>query len=215
MTRDEFERRFDAMPHLKRAELIEGVVHVPSPVRQRHHSGPHFSLIGWLFLYRARTPGVEGGDNPSVRMDLGNMPQPDGVLFVSHEHGGQVKIDEDDYISGAPDLVGEVAASTARYDLGEKLEAYRRCGVREYVVWRVPEQRIDWFVLHGDRFEPLEPMGDGTLRSTVFPGLWLDPAALLCDDSARLLDVVQRGLDSPEHAAFKAQLQQARAQPAT
>ena len=111
LTRDEFERRYDAMPHLKKAELIEGVVHVPSPVRQRHHSAPHTSLVGWLFLYRARTPGVESGDNPSVRLDSGNMPQPDAVLFVQPEYRDQVIIDADDYISGAPDLVAEVAAT--------------------------------------------------------------------------------------------------------
>ena len=91
LTRDEFERRYDAMPNLRKAELIEGVVHVPSPVRQRNHSAPQFSLIGWLFNYRARTPGLEGGDNPSVRLDMGNMPQPDCLLFISPEYGGQAK----------------------------------------------------------------------------------------------------------------------------
>src|SRR5205823_9158563 len=91
LTRDEFERRYDAMPQLRKAELIEGVVHVPSPVRCEHHGEPHLSLVGCLFLYRARTPGVRGADNASVRLDLGNMPQPDGLLFISPEHGGQVR----------------------------------------------------------------------------------------------------------------------------
>src|SRR5436190_13330447 len=130
LTREEFERRYDAMPQLKKAELIEGVVHVPSPVRQRRHSAPHSSLVGWLFLYRARTPGVELGDNPSVRLDLGNMPQPDAVLFVQPESRGRVKIDADDYLSGAPDLVAEVSASSESHDLHEKLQAYQRNGVR-------------------------------------------------------------------------------------
>src|SRR5262245_20097588 len=113
LTRDEFERRYDAMPHLKKAELIEGVVHVPSPSRQRYHGRPHSTLIGWLFVYEARTLGVELGDNPSVRMTPGNMPQPDGVLFIQPEYGGNVKIDDEGYIEGAPDLVAEVAASSA------------------------------------------------------------------------------------------------------
>src|SRR5438045_1369951 len=100
LTRDEFERRYDAMPHLKKAELIDGVVHVPSPVRCEDHGEPHLSLVGCLFLYRARTPGVRGADNASVRLDLGNMPQPDAVLFISPDHGGQARIDEDDYVNG-------------------------------------------------------------------------------------------------------------------
>jgi Uma2 family endonuclease len=215
LTRDEFERRYDAMPHLKKAELIEGVVHMPSPVRQRHHSAPHSSLVGWLFLYRARTPGVESGDNPSVRLDLGNMPQPDAVLFIQPEYQGQIRIDEDDYINGAPDLVAEVAASSEGYDLHDKLPAYQRNGVREYIVWRVLKRQVDWFVLREAGYEALVPAEDGILRSTVFPGLWLDPAALVRGDFDTLLDVLQRGLDSPEHAEFAARLQRAKIEPAS
>ena len=210
LTRDEFERRYDAMPHLKKAELIEGVVHVPSPVRQRRHSAPHSSLVGWLFLYRARTPGVELGDNPSVRLDLGNMPQPDAVLFVQPESRGQVKIDADDYINGAPDLVAEVSASSESYDLHEKLQAYQRNGVREYLVWRVLKRQVDWFVLHEGGYERLAPAEDGTLRSTVFPGLCLDPAALIRGDVNAVYAVVQHGLSSPEHTDFVTRLERAR-----
>ena len=179
LTRDEFERRYDAMPNLKKAELIEGVVQMPSAVGQRNDSAPHFNLIGWLFNYRARTPGLEGGDNPSVRLDLGNMPQPDCLLFISPEYGGQARVDEDDYVNGGPDLVAEVAASSAHYDVNDKLERYLRNGVREYLVWRVLDRQIDWFVLREGRFVKLSPADDGILRSTIFPGLWLDPDALL------------------------------------
>ena len=210
LTRDEFERRYDAMPNVRKAELIEGVVHVPSPVRQRRHFAPHFRLIGWLFSYRARTPGLEGGDNPSVRLDLGSVPQPDCLLFISPEYGGRTKIDDDDYVNGGPDLVAEVAASSAHYDVNKKLDVYRSHGVREYLLWRVLDQEIDWFVLREGHYEKLSPAEDGILRSTIFPGLWLDPIALLRDDCGTLLDVLQRGLDSPEHVAFKNELQRAK-----
>ncbi len=210
LTREEFERRYDAMANLRKAELIEGVVHVPSPVRQQHHSAPHFSLIGWLFNYQARTPGIKGGVNPSVRLDLGNMPQPDGLLYIAPECGGQARVDDDDYMSGGPDFVAEIAASTAQYDLTNKLDVYRKHAVREYLVWRVNDREIDWFVLRSGAYEKLAPEADGILRSTIFPGLWLDPVALLRDDSETLLNVLQRGLDSPGHAEFKAQLQNAR-----
>jgi Uma2 family endonuclease len=214
LTREEFERRYDAMPHLKKAELIEGVVHVPPPVRCDQHGEPHFTLNGWLFAYRARTPGVRGADNTSVRMDLGNMPQPDCLLFIAPESGGRARVDGDGYLNGAPELIAEISASSESYDLHEKLQAYRRNGVREYLIWRVLTRQLDWFVLREGGYERLSPGEDGILRSTIFPGLWLDPAALMGDDLATLLGVLQRGLDSPEHAEFAARLRQAQANPA-
>jgi Uma2 family endonuclease len=209
LTRHEFERRYEAMPHLKKAELIEGVVYVASPVRHKYHGRQHRHLLTWLGVYEAGTPGVEGGASSTVRLDPKNEPQPDCVFFILPEHGGQVQIDEDGYIQGAPDLVAEVTASTASYDLHDKLEAYRRNGVREYVVCRVFDRQVDWFVLREGRYEPLAPAPDGSLRSTVFPGLWLDPAALLRGDLAAVLALVQQGLASPEHAEFVARLRQA------
>ena len=206
LTRAEFERRYEAMPHLKKAELIEGVVYVPSPVRHRAHSYPHTHLIGWLVHYEAGTPGLQAGDNGTVRLDLDNEPQPDALLFIDPACGGQARIDADGYIEDAPELVAEVAASSASYDLHAKLRVYRRNGVREYIVWRVLDHEVDWFVLRAGQYERLPVDAEGLLRSEVFPGLWLDPAALLRGDLATVLAVVQRGLASPEHAAFVARL---------
>jgi Uma2 family endonuclease len=209
LTLAEFERRYEAMPEIKKAELIEGVVHMPSPVRQRYHGRQHSHLNFWLCAYEGSTPGVEVGDNSTVRLDLHNVPQPDCLLFVQPEHGGRVRIGAKGYIEGAPDLVAEVASSSASYDLGEKLGAYRRNGAREYVVWRVLERQIDWFLLHEERCEPVNPAADGILRSTVFPGLWLDPAALIRGDVNAVFAIVQQGLNSPEHADFVVRLERA------
>jgi Uma2 family endonuclease len=210
LTRAEFERRYEAMPNLKKAELIEGVVHVPSPVRHGYHGRQHSYLNGWLVVYQASTPGVEASDNSTVRLDLDNVPQPDCLLFIQPEHGGKVRIDEDGYIEGAPEMVAEVAASSTSYDLGDKLKAYQRNGVREYVVWRVLDQELDWFVNREGRFERLSPAADGILRSTLFCGLWLDPAALLGGDINAVLAILQQGLNSPEHAEFVAELERSR-----
>ena len=207
LTRDEFVRRYEAMPELKRAELIEGVVYVPSPVRQQYHGLPHTTLIGWLFNYRAKTPGVEP-DNSTVLLDVENAPQPDCLLYIQPGSGGQVRL-VDGYVAGAPDLVAEIAASSVSYDLHDKLKAFERNGIREYIVWRVFDRQIDWFVRREERYERLFADEDGILRSTVFPGLWLDPHALLRDDFDTLLRVLDRGLNSPEHAAFVTQLQKA------
>jgi Uma2 family endonuclease len=202
LSRDEFERRYEAMPLLKKAELIEGVVYMPSPVRQRRHSRPHFHLITWLGTYEAATPGVEGGDNATARLDLDNEPQPDALLLIDPARGGQARISADDYIEAAPELVAEVAASSASYDLHTKLNVYRRNSVKEYLIWRVLDRQLDWFVLRGSQYDQLAPDAQGWLRSEVFPGLWLDVAALLQGDMARVLAVVQQGVASAEHAAF-------------
>jgi Uma2 family endonuclease len=206
LTRAEFERRYEAMPHLKKAELIEGVVYVPSPARHSYHGHQHAHLISWLGHYEAHIPGVEASGNATVRLDLDNEPQPDVLLFIDPACGGQARIDADGYIEGAPELVAEIAASSASYDLHAKLRVYRRNGVREYIVWRVLDREIDWFVLRAGQYERLSLDAAGLYRSEVFPGLWLDPTALLRGDLATMLAVVQRGLASPEHAAFAARL---------
>jgi Uma2 family endonuclease len=208
LTRAEFERRYDAMPQLKKAELIEGVVYMPSPVRWDRHGGPHFDLITWLGTYRAHTPGVRGGDNSTLRLDLNNEPQPDAVLIVLPSHGGRVQLSPDDYVVGAPELVAEVAASSASIDLNTKWDVYQRNGVREYVVWRVLDGAVDWFVLRGGQYDPLSLSPAGRYESEAFPGLWLDPGALVRLDLAAVLQVLQQGLASPGHATFVAQLRQ-------
>ncbi|MBI3330470.1 MAG: Uma2 family endonuclease [Nitrospinae bacterium] len=206
LTRDEFERRYEAMPHLKKAELIEGVVYVPSPVRYRHHGAPHALVISWLGQYAAGTPGVGLSGNSTVRLDLDNEPQPDALLLIDPSCGGQTRVSPDDYIEGAPELVAEVASSSVSYDLHAKLHVYRRNGVREYIVWRVLDEAIDWFVLRAGQYERLPVDPNGLLRSEVFPGLWLDPEALVRGDLATVLAIVQQGLASPEHATFVTRL---------
>jgi Uma2 family endonuclease len=209
LTRSEFERRYDAMPHLKKAELIEGEVYMPSRVRHRRHGHPHTRLITWLGMYETETSGVEAGDNSSIRLDMDNEPQPDGYLIILPERGGNVRISEDDYIEGAPELVAEVATRSVSYDLGKKLNAYRRAGVREYIVWRVVDRQIDWFVNRDGRFDPLAESADGIRRSIVFPGLWLEPAVLIQGEKATVKRVLEQGLSSPEHADFVAGLKRA------
>lgn len=207
LTRDEFERRYDAMPELKKAELIEGVVYMPSPVRAEQHGNPHADLIGWLVLYRSVTPGVRVSAEASMRLDMDNEPQPDALMYIEPAFGGLARL-EDGYLVGGTELVAEIAASTVNIALHTKLRVYRRNNVREYIVWRTEDQAIDWFVLRKGQYEPLPRGADGLLRSEQFPGLWLDPDALLRFDVARVLQVVQQGIAAPEHDAFVALLRQ-------
>ncbi|MGH9844883.1 MAG: Uma2 family endonuclease [Blastocatellia bacterium] len=202
LSREEFERLYEAMPGVTKAELIEGRVHMPSPVRVKNHGDPHHDIGTWLGVYKAFTLGVSGSDNASVRLDTTNEPQPDIHLRIDESHGGQARISPDDYLEGAPELVAEISASSASHDLRGKKEAYHRNGVREYIVWSVYDREINWFSLENDQYVSLDPDDDGVIRSRVFPGLWLDVAALLKDDMATVLTVLQQGLASEEHAAF-------------
>ena len=206
LTRAEFERRYQSMAHVKKAELVEGVVYMPSPVRFDRHGHQHYRLIRWIGLYEGATPGLMGADNTTVRLDLSNEPQPDFLLMIDPKRGGQANISKDGYIEKAPELVAEIASSSVSFDLHTKLNVYRRSSVREYIVWRVADETIDLFVLENDDFQPLASE-DGILKSRIFPGLWLDPAALIRDDRLRLTEVVQRGLASPEHREFVQRLQ--------
>ncbi|MFM6106246.1 MAG: Uma2 family endonuclease [Sphaerospermopsis kisseleviana] len=200
LTRSEFERRYHTMPDVKKADLIEGIVYMASPVRIRSHGKPHAYIITWLGFYESATPGVELGDNTTVRLDADNEPQPDALLRI--ENGGQSRISEDDYVEGAPELIVEIAASSAAIDAHDKLKVYRRNQVQEYLIWRVYDGEFDWFILKDGEYRQLEANADGVFCSQVFPGLWLDKSALLAGNLAKVLEILQQGLASAEHQIF-------------
>ncbi|MFQ5855473.1 MAG: Uma2 family endonuclease [Anaerolineae bacterium] len=207
LSRAEFERRYEAHPEIKKAELIEGVVYMPTPVRHIPHGRPHARVMAWLGHYWAATPGVDLSDNATLRLDLDNEPQPDALLRLLESQGGKSRIAEDEYLEGAPELVVEIAASSAAYDLHVKKRVYARNGVQEYLAVQMYEQRIDWFVLKESVYQPLAPDDDGVLRSRVFPGLWLHVGAFWAGDLAKMLAELQAGMESSEHEAFVASLQ--------
>jgi Uma2 family endonuclease len=184
LTRDEFHRRYSARPDLVKAELIGGVVYVSSPVRALH-AEPHGQTVGWLYAYLARNPRVRLSVDGTVFLDADTEVQPDACLWWSEPNGPHET--EDHYIEGPPQLVVEVAASSAAYDLHDKLQAYRRNGVQEYLVWRVLDNAIDWFHLREGEYVPLEPDERGVIESRVLPGLRLHRAKMLAGDHAGVL----------------------------
>lgn len=184
LARMEFERRYAAMPGLKKAELIEGIVYMASPVRADVHGIPHVRLATLLQVYATKHPGLIVADNATVRLDTLNEPQPD--LLMMRENG-QAHVDADGYISGAPEFIAEIAASTASYDLHQKKRTYLRAGVLEYVVWLADENRLIWWQLKNDEFVEIPADGDGILTSSTFPGLVIDSAALTSGDLSTAL----------------------------
>jgi Uma2 family endonuclease len=204
LTSDEFMRRWEAMPDVKHAELIDGIVYMSSPV-SRKHSDFDAPLTGWLANYVAATPGCRVGSEGTWLMGERNVPQPDNTLRILPEYGGQSR-DEGEYSAGAPELIVEVAVSSRARDLGVKLKLYERMGVREYLIAVVAKRQFLWNELTANGYQAVEPDADGIFRSRCFPGLWLDPAALWGIDLAALFAVLQQGLATCEHAAFMAGL---------
>jgi len=189
LSRAEFHRRYLASPGSTRAELVEGVVYVSSPVSPRH-AQPHARIVVWLGAYQARHPEIQLYDNVTVLLDAHNEVQPDACLVI--EGPGGPRLVPDSHVEGAPQLVVEIAVSSASYDLHDKKEAYRRNRVREYVVWRVEDRAIDWFRLEEGAYRRVEPDAASVIESAVFPGLRLPVAKMLAGDLAGVLAELER-----------------------
>lgn len=201
VTMEEFEESFNAMPNLKRAELINGKVYMNAAVSWAHGEG-HGWVSYWLQTYALHTAGTSSAQDASDRITPGIMVQPDILLRIEPRQGGGTKVDHKGILTGPPELVAEVALTSRSYDLGEKFRVYQDCGVPEYVVLRVGDGEVDWFRLVNGKYERLMPDADGIIRSVMFPGLWLDPVALAAGNMKRVLAVLQLGLATPEHQAF-------------
>lgn len=199
-----FHQRYEEMPRGFHAELIEGVVYVPSPSTSWHgmYQG---AVVGWLFSYGAATPGVFAIDNGTVILDDENEPQPDALLRIGP--GGASSIDRKGYLVGTPELHVEVAYSSESIDLHQKRRAYERAGVQEYLVVLIREPGVRAYRLDQKQYQEAPPDSDGIWRSAVFPGLWLNVPALLDRDGKSLLETLQRGIATRDHDEFVARLQ--------
>ena len=209
LDRATFHERYEAMPPKTRAELIGGIVHMPSPL-SLDHGDENSPVVYWLMHYQCFTRGVKTTINASTFLDDQAEPQPDVSLRILHEFGGQTHY-EGDYLGGAPELIVEIARSSKKIDLGDKLKDYERAGVLEYLVYTLDPDEVYWFARREDRFVRQSPGADGCYRSEAYPGLWLDPVALLAEDLHGLMTTLERGLATPEHAAFVARLAEANA----
>ncbi|MDR5640057.1 Uma2 family endonuclease [Thermosynechococcus sp. PP42] len=196
LTREEFEYRYEHSPHIKKAELINGVVFVASPIRVRKHAQPHGHMVVWLGTYATLMPSLMVCDNATVRLDDSNEVQPDVLLRLEESAGGQSRISADDYIEGAPELVIEIASSSAAYDLHDKKDLYCRFGVKEYLVWVVSEQAFYWYHREQGSYVQQQPDREGVLRSQEFAGLWLNLPALLQGDMKKVMLTLQQGLST-------------------
>jgi hypothetical protein len=200
LTRDEFMRRWEKHPEIKFAELIGGVVYMPSPLSRLHSVTDHTAAL-WLATYRVHTPGTESGSNATTLMEGDDTTQPDDFLRILPEYGGR-SANAGKYLSGGPELLTEVSVSSASVDLNQKYDLYERMGVLEYVAILMYEQEIRWHRLTSKGYQLIAPTADTIWKSKIFPGLWLDGKAMLANDGTQVLATLERGLSSPAHAAF-------------
>lgn len=195
-------RRYEATPEDTKAELIDGIVYMASPVRMDTHGDQDNLMQCLLGMYSFATPGVRASSNATTLLGEKDIPQPDISMRYTPERTGEPEVNEKGYLIHAPEMIVEIAFSSLLLDLGEKLKGYLRAGIPEYIVWGTRDPDFKWFVLENGRYVPLQPGKDGILRSRVFPGFWIDPKALLADDRARVKAVLEMGLRSAEHKAF-------------
>jgi Uma2 family endonuclease len=201
-----FHARYEAMPPDFRAELIGGVVFVPSPLRLEHGES-HALIMGWLTNYWSATPGKSVRDNAAAILSEDSEPQPAATLVIEPEFGGQSSVSEDGYAAGPPELIVEIASSSESIDLHAKGRDYEQAGVLEYVVVVLRQRMVRWFVRQDGTYREIEADAHGLFKSTVFPELWLDASALLRRDVRQVMTTLQRGVETPEHATFVQQLQ--------
>jgi Uma2 family endonuclease len=200
-----FHARYQAMPEDCRAELIGGIVYMPSPQKLPHSKAQQLA-VRWLDEYAEATPGTEALLNNTQILGPESEPEPDACLFILPEYGGRVYVDDREYLHGAPELIVEVSSSTESIDLHRKKDDYQKAGVGEYVVLALLMQQVFWFVRQRGKYKEVPLPRDGVFRSRGFPGLWLDAEALLGNHRPRVLAALRQGLATPEHAAFVTKL---------
>jgi len=205
LTIPEFERRFEATPELKFAELIEGIA-VLSPRISNLHSGAHGLVYALLKNYAWATPSTAATLCASLRLDGQNEYQPDAMLRIKAGSLVGRTVAPDGLLDGSPEFLAEIAVSRASYDLHEKKEVYQRCHVQEYLVWQVMDAQIHWFALEDGQYLQLKSQADGVVRSRVFPGLWLDLRGMLAGDEQKVLRTLDKGIKSASHRAFVKEL---------
>jgi Uma2 family endonuclease len=207
MDQPTFHEIYSHMPENFRAELIDGVVYVASPLK-RPHSRSSFLLISVLGQYEAQTPGVSGEECVTVILSDHAEVQPDILLRIEETFGGESYFTEDEFLTGAPELVIEVSQSSRSIDLNHKRKLYRENGIIEYLVIDLQKDTIRWFDLQLNQELQTEP--DGIYRIRTFPGLWIDSSAVFDQNLARLITTLNLGLSSQEHAEFVSRLESTR-----
>ena len=205
LTQQEFHKRYMQMPEVMKAELIEGVVTMPSPISVEYHTYPQGDLGWWIASYYLKTPHVRGGPNGSIILNENNELQPDLLMHIESAAGGNASLNEEGFLIGAPELVIEVSHTSSSIDMGPKMKAYQSNGVAEYLIWKVKEKEIQWLALKDGNYSQL-PIERDLLKSEVFPGLWLNVSALFKQELEQVEATLRSGMESEAYLNFVKEL---------
>lgn len=189
---DEYWRRYQSTPVGLKAERIRNRVFIMSPLRAVQHGNPHALLSLWLGTYALEFSSLTVSNNATIRLNAENDPQPDLCMI---RRDGQTHYDEDGYLIGPPELIVEIAGSSASYDFGEKRDVFDAAGVAEYLVYETVGGRIAWWTRQNGALHEIVPE-NGNYQSQMFTGLWLDSDALRSCDATKLIATLRSGLES-------------------
>ena len=87
-------------------------------------------------------------------------------------------MEENGYLRGPHELVGEISNTSEHFDLNAKRDLYEMCVVKEYLISGTRVNEIVWLALRNKRYHRLEIV-DGFIKSQTFPGLVLDVTDML------------------------------------
>lgn len=203
----EFLHRYLPYRRNLKAELINGLVSLSHGVRADLEDLSNSVIQSWIRSYAALTPGTKMDVNTIVILAWDTVPQPNIVLRVLPENGGKSRMTNQDILTDAPELMVDFTTSHQTFDIREKLGAFRRLGVVEYLVWWANDQKLDWYCLEQEKYALNLPDSNGVLTSPSFPGLRLNLSALLNRSSAAVMATLRKSLESPDHAGFVARLE--------
>ena len=204
---NEFLRRYLPYRRHLKAELINGLVSLNRGVRADLEDLSNSVIQSWVRSYAGLTPGTRMDVNTIVILAWDTVPQPNIVLRVLSENGGKSRMTDGGTLKDAPELMVDFTTSHQTFDIRDKLGAFRRHGVAEYLVWWANDQKLDWFCLEQGKYALNLPDSNGVLTSPSFPGLRLNLSALLNRNSAAVMATLRRSLESSEHAGFVARLE--------
>ncbi len=196
---EEHEQRqafYDALDPSVKAEWINGVAVVHSPVRLSHSdaSGTLYRLIGnYLDLHPL---GAVHHEKVMIQLTR-NSYEPDVCFFRA---ATAASFTPDMVLFPAPDFVAEVLSdSTAARDRGVKFTDYAAHGISEYWIIDADAEEIEQYVLHEGDYQLRQRATTGAIRSAVIAGFRI-PVRALFDPAVRrsTLQAILAGEIAPE-----------------
>lgn len=159
------------------------------------------SVSYWLCQYRRSTPCVESLGRVSIFLDPTTEIETTAAMWLTPGADDRPRWQR---CEGVPELLVEVTATVHNKVFRRRLRVYEQSEIHELLVVTGDPRDTALYARENGRFARVSPADDGSYRSRVFPGLWLDPSALFSDEWNEMAACLDRGMATEEHAAFVA-----------